>query len=176
MDHQSSKEGLASKALGVVGWIVGAAVGSYSGINLLIALFASFGIWVAGSRLLKDEKKLILPVLSINGGHFLWLGAGLILLGPSALETVGGDLLLYAVGLSWLFMKPSTGPLYLLGIVQALSLGVNGYAFAGADVGSAAHKALVVHLIWRSMSLFVVVKLLIAIRKRQKQTEVPIAP
>ena len=58
----AQKEGYASKTLGIFGWIVGAAAGTYSGINLLIPLFATGAVWWVGERLLNDEKKVILPV------------------------------------------------------------------------------------------------------------------
>ncbi len=168
-------EGPASKALGVFGWIVGAAVGSYSGINLLIPLFATGAVWWVGARLLKDDKKVILPAFSVNAGHCLWLTLGVLMTGAGALSAVGGDLIVYSIGLIWLLIKPSLGPLYLLGIFQLLSLGVNGYSFAEATVGSAPHKALLVHIIWRTLALFFMLKLFLILKKKPK-TNAAIAP
>jgi hypothetical protein len=165
------KEGLASKAGSAAGWVGGAAVGTYSGINLLIPLFATGGVWWVSTRLLRDEKKLIIPALSVNAGHFLWLGLGIALTG--ALNANVADLLVYAIGLLWLIKMPSTGPLYLLGAYQSLSFTVNAVAFAGAAIGSSDHKALLVHLIWRGIALFLIVKLFLAIRQKVSQ---PVAP
>ena len=169
------KESLMSKALGIVGWIAGAAIGIYSGINMLIPLFATGAVWWAGSKLLKDEKKVILPAFAVNAGHFLWLALALVLMGAGAFTTVGGDLIVYVIGLAWLLKKPSLGPLYLLGIFQLVSLSINGYSFAEAAVGSAPHKALLVHVIWRALALFFMFKLFLALRKKPK-TEAAIAP
>lgn len=169
------QESLMSKALGIFGWIAGAAIGIYSGINMLIPLFATGAVWWGGSRLLKDEKKVILPAFSVNAGHFLWLTLALVLKGAGAFATLGGDLFIYAIGLVWLLKKPSLGPLYFLGIFQLVSLGINCYSFAEATVGSAPHKALLVHVIWRALALFFVLKLFLILRKKPK-TDATVAP
>ena len=162
------QEGYMSKAMGIFGWIGGAVIGTYSGINMLIPLFATGAVWWGGSRLLRDEKKVILPAFSINAGHFLWLALALVLAGPDAFAAVGADLVVYVIGLVWLLTKPSLGPLYLLGIFQLVSLGINGYSLAEATIGSAPHKALLVHVIWRSLALFFVLKLFLVLRKKPK--------
>jgi len=169
------KESLISKALGIISWIVGASIGIYSGINLLIPLFATGAVWWAGSKLLKDEKRMILPAFSVNAGHFLWLALALVLIGAGAFATVGSDLIVYFIGLVWLLKKPSLGPLYLLGIFQLASLGINGYSLAEAAIGSAQHKALLIHVIWRALALFFIVKLFLVLRRKPK-TDVAVAP
>lgn len=153
-----------SKILGIIGWIVGAAVGQYSGINLLIPLCTAGLVWWGGSTVLKNERRPLLAAFSVNAGHCLWLTLGLLLIHPAPVAAVGPDLIIYAIGLTWLISKPSTAPLYFLGIYQALSLAVNGHAFLGAAMGSAAHKALLVHLIWRTMALFLIAKLFLTLR------------
>lgn len=165
------KRGLASKAGNAAGFIGGVAVGTYSGINLLIPLFATGVVLWISTKLLTDEKKLVIPALSVNVGHFLWLGLGIALTG--VLNANFADLLVYAIGLLWLIKKPSTGPLYLLGAYQSLSFSVNAVAFAGAAIGSSDHKALLIHLIWRGMALFLIVKLFLALRQKASQ---PVAP
>jgi hypothetical protein len=107
-----------SKALGIVGWIGGAAVGNYCGINLLIPLVATGAVWLVASKIMGEERKIILPAFSTNCGHFLWLTLGLALSGFSAMSALGLDLFVYMAGLSWLLVRPSLGPLYLLGIYQ----------------------------------------------------------
>jgi hypothetical protein len=159
----AKKEGLGIKALSIAGWVVGAAIGKYSGINLLIPLFATGVVFWASTKLLRAEKKVIIPALSVNAGHFLWLGLGVAFTGDLNANAV--DLLVYAIGLLVLVKKPSAGPLYLLGAYQALSLVVNAVAFADAAVGNSDHKALLVHLIWRALALFLMVKLFLAPRQ-----------
>lgn len=162
------KEKITLKVRNAAGWIAGAAVGAYTGINLLLPLFATSGVWWSSKKLLTGEKKLIIPALSVNAGHFLWLSAGILLIGVSGANIA--EALIYASGLLWLVKKPSAGPLYLLGTYQALSLMINADAFADAAVGSAGHKALLVHLIWRAMALFFMVKLFLALRQKESQT------
>jgi hypothetical protein len=159
-------KGVGFKVLGILGGIVGAAVGQYAGVDLLIPLLATALVWWGGSKLLKDERKEILPAFAVNAGHFLWLSLGLFMLGAQAFATLGLDLILYAIGLAWLLKKPSFGPLILLGIYQAVSLGVNGYSLALAAVSSGSHKALLVHVIWRAMALFFIAKLLFTLRRK----------
>jgi hypothetical protein len=142
-----------------------AAVGQYSGINLLIPLCTTGLVWWGGSTFLKNEKKPLLAAFSVSAGHCLWLSLGLLLTHPAPLAAVGPDLVLYAIGLTWLISKPSSAPLYFLGFYQAISLAVNGHAFLGAAMGSAAHKALLVHLIWRTMALFLIAKLFLKFRQ-----------
>ena len=159
-------KGVGFKVLGILGGIAGAAVGQYAGVDLLIPLLATALVWWGGSKLLKDERKEILPAFAVNAGHFLWLSLGLSMLGAQAFATLGLDLVLYAIGLAWLLKKPSIGPLILLGIYQALSLGINGYSLAVAAVGSGSHKALLVHVIWRAMALFFIAKLFFILRRK----------
>jgi hypothetical protein len=171
----AGQKGLGLKVLGIVGGIVGAAVGQYSGIDLLIPLFATALVWWGGSKLFPEEKKAIVPAFAVNAGHCLWLSLGLVLLGRAGIASLGLDVVLYAIGLAWLFKKPSSGPLILLGIYQALSLIYNGYSLAVATFESGDHKALLVHVIWRAMALFFVVKLFVTLRRRpvSNSTNVP---
>ena len=66
-----SPKGWGFKVLGIVGGLAGAVVGQYSGVNLLIPLFATGLVWWGGTKVLKDEKKEILSAFAVNAGHFL---------------------------------------------------------------------------------------------------------
>jgi hypothetical protein len=158
-------KGVGFKVFGILGGVVGAAVGQYAGVDLLIPLLSMALVWWGGSKLLKDDRKEILPTFAVNAGHFLWLSLGLFLLGAQAFANLGLDLILYTIGLAWLLKKPSFGSLILLGIYQAVSLGVNVYSLALAGVGSGEHKALLVHVIWRAMALFFIAKLMFTLRR-----------
>ena len=167
-----SKKSFMSKVLRIIGWIAGAAIGNYSGINMLIPLFVTGVVWLIGTKLLKDERKKIVPVLSVNAGHFLWLALALFLMGTDALSSFGGDIFFYVIGLTWLLKRPSLGALYFLGAFQLVSLGINGYAFVEAAIGSVAHKALLVHVIWRALSLFFIFKLFLLFRNSKNDAAV----
>ena len=140
------------KARNVVGWIVGAAVGSYSGINLLIPLGFTGGAWWIGKKLLRPEKLLFLSAIAVQTGHLIWLTLGLLILG--ALDANLVDVVVLVVGLTWLFLKPGLGPIVLLTLFQLFALAVNSFAFADAVIGTNPHKALLVHIIWRILGLY----------------------
>lgn len=171
-DAPETKGSATSRALGVVAWIGGAAVGTYSGINLLIPLAGTGLVWWAGKRYLNETKKPILASLSVNAGHFLWLCIGLATLGATGLAQLGGDIIIYAVGLLWLFLRPGNGPIYLLGIFQIVAVGLIGSAFAETAVGTAAHKALLVHIIWRILAIVFLARLWLRLRSTKAPEQV----
>ncbi|MDO9531264.1 MAG: hypothetical protein Q7O12_03930 [Deltaproteobacteria bacterium] len=69
------------KALKAVAWLVGASVGYYSGIHLLIPLGITFAVWCIGKKLLLVEKQLYLPAIAVQTGSLLWFLFGLLYLG-----------------------------------------------------------------------------------------------
>ena len=164
MSQTDEKQGsVGAKALNVVALIGGAAVGQYAGISLLIPLFLTSAVWWLAKRFLPEHKKLVLPTFSIQCGHGLWMSLGFALLGTINLNIM--DIVLLAGGLLWLLAKPSRGPLFLLGAYQLLAGTYNGYLFYEAAVGSSAHKALLVHIIWRVLALFFTAQLFMKLRK-----------
>ena len=144
--------GPGKKVLGAVGLIAGAAIGIYSGINTLIPLGATAGIWWIGKKTFPESKLLFLPPFAVQAGHLLWLSFGFLYLGT--LNDNWIDVVVLVVGLAWLIAKPGLGPIVFLSVFQSLALGVNVFSFLGAAVGSNMHKALLVHMIWRGLALF----------------------
>src|SRR5262249_8115262 len=71
------------KALWVFGAIVGIAVGSYSGTNLLfplmpretlfVLLLATGLVWWGGKKVLSGSRQTFLPAIAVQAGHLLWL-------------------------------------------------------------------------------------------------------
>ena len=150
--ESTDKASWTRKTRNVVGWIVGAGVGYYSGINLLIPLGITAGVWWIWKKLLRPEKLLFLPAIAVQTGHLLWLSVGLLYLG--VLDWSLTDVVVLVVGLTWLVLKPGLGPIILLSLFQVVALAVNGVSFADAAIGTNPHKALLVHIIWRFMALF----------------------
>jgi len=136
----------------VFGWILGAGVGSYSGINLLIPLGITAAAWWAGKRILNSAKLPYLPALAVQTGHLVWLSFGLAFLGVLNLNII--DVVVLVIGIAWLGFRPGLGPVIFLTVFQVLAFGVNVISFIDAAVGSNGHKALVVHMIWRALALF----------------------
>ena len=140
------------KARNVAGSIIGAAVGFYSGFNLLMPLGITAGVWWIGKKSLRPEKLLFLPAIAVQTGHLLWMSLGLFYLG--VLDSSLIEVVVLVVGLIWLVLKPGLGPIILLTLFQVFALAVNGFSFAVAAIGTIPHKALLVHIIWRVMGLF----------------------
>jgi hypothetical protein len=152
-----------SKVQRVTAWIIGALVGQYSGIYFFFPLIGSMLVWFASNKFLSSEKKVVVPSLSWNAGHALWIVLGGIVSGQ--VGDVWLDLIFYTIGLLWLLAKPSTGPLYLLGIYQIFAILINLDSFVESAFRSPNSKALFVHLIWRAAAIFYMVKLTNSFRK-----------
>lgn len=144
--------GWGRKARDIVGWIVGAGVGVYAGIHLLVPLGFTAATWWGGKKLLGSETRPYLPAIAVQAGHLLWLSMGLLIIGVLDLSAI--DVLVLAVGITWLLLKPNLGAIIFLTFYQVVGLAVNGVSFPEQVVGSTLHKALVVHVIWRLMALF----------------------
>jgi hypothetical protein len=160
-----------SLVLRALGGLAGAAVGSYAGINLLIPLCATGAAWWIGTTVLSDDRKAILPALSVQSGHTLWLVLALAL--PGTWRSVLPDLVLYLAGIVWLIRRPSPGPLYMLGAYQLLSIAINVKTILAFPIGSASHKALLVHISWRLLALDLMTRLFLVPRRRVPKTPVP---
>jgi hypothetical protein len=140
------------KARLIAALIAGLAIGLYSGINLLLPLAITAGLWWLGKKKLPPEKLPFLPAIAVQAGHLIWLTFGLLYMRSLGLNMI--DIVVLVAGLTWLVLRPGLGPVILLTVFQVLALAVNGYTFAEATVGSGQHKALLVHIIWRVMAVF----------------------
>ena len=165
------KDSIGNKALGIIGTLIGLAVGRYSGINLLLPLAATALLWWGGKKLLKGERLLFLPALSLQGGHLLWMAFGLFYAGQ--FNDLILDIVVLIAGLIWLVSKPSLGPVLLLGIFQALALIINASVFLSAELGSTEHKALLVHIIWRLLALFYMGQGYLQLRRKRNAENEP---
>lgn len=156
-------------ALSIVGALVGAGVGRYSGLSLLIPLAGAGAAWAIGSRVVTDNARHFLPAVSVQTGHVVWFLVGLLALGSGGLQEVWFDILLMVAGLVWLVLKPGLGPVVLLTAWQLLALAFNLQVFLEATVGTAAHKALLVHVVLRMSSIGLMVTGLIALRRSAQE-------
>jgi hypothetical protein len=153
------------KVSSVVGAFAGWGIGAYSGIFLLIPLVCTAVVFFIAWKLLPKDRRIIVPSLSVQAGHLLWFVIGMLVT-----RTMGANIIDVAwllAGLIWLVARPGRGPIWLLGIFQLLSLASNGYLFAHAAVGTTAHKALLVHIIWRLLALLLMGKLYMQLRRQE---------
>ncbi len=142
----------------------GVAVGQYTGLYLMLPLGAAAAAWWASRKLLPESRRLLAPAFSAQAGHGMWLAMGLMVLG--SLNANALDPVLLIIGLAWLVAKPGNGPLYFLAALQSLSLVLNALTFMAEDAGTPAHKALLVHLIFRITSLGLLAQLWVELRRR----------
>ncbi len=63
------------------------------------------------------------------------------------------DIAVLSIGIAWLWLRPSLAAALFLGLVQLASLAYNVASLIPAPFGSASHKALTVHCIWRLLSI-----------------------
>jgi hypothetical protein len=145
------KPGVAQQGLGIVGAIFGIAVGRYTGINLLIPLAGAFLFGWIFKKVANEKAQPMLAAFAVQGGHFLWMGLGFAIRGT--LDRNVADLVILAVGLTWLAAAPGLGATLLCAAYQLLAVAMNVYMFIQAEFGTPEHKALVVHIVLRIVAL-----------------------
>lgn len=150
---------------GVAAAVIGALIGRYSGVSLIIPLAAAALAWALASRIVTGNARHFLAAISVQVGHVVWFAIGILAAGAAGLAQVGFDILIMAAGLAWLIIRPGRWPVIFLSFWQALSLLFNVQAFAEATVASAAHRALVVHIALRVSSIYFMVTGLKALRQ-----------
>jgi hypothetical protein len=141
--------GRAALRLVVVG--VAIAVGAYAGLHLFLPLAATALAWWVGARPFGGARRAVVPAAAVQAGHLLWLAFGQVVTG--ALDAGVIDLAILTVGVVWLVSRPGLAPTLLLTLYQAWALVTNGAAFAAAAPGTLAHRALLVHVLWRLLAL-----------------------
>ncbi|WP_233840313.1 hypothetical protein [Dyella sp. 2HG41-7] len=145
--------GTTMKAASVAAAIGGWAVGMYTGVILLWPLIATAAVWAAGKMLFGEARQAILPSFCVQAGHFAWFVIGMLLTGQY-LSPALFDATWLAIGLVWLWMKPGKAALCFLGVYQLISLPYDALRFSEAAWGTAANKALLVHIIWHVLAVF----------------------
>ncbi len=139
------------RAPAIIAAAIGVAVGTYSGIHLLVPLAATVAAWWVGRRLLPRLGPDYLIAAAIQAGHLLWLALGQVALGVRGPDLI--DSLVLLLGIAWLLAKPGLAPVVALTIYQTVALAINTVAFLRVPVGHNLHKALLVHLLWRLLAL-----------------------
>lgn len=154
----------------IAGAIVGIAVGVYAGIHLVIPTAFAIALMFIASKLFPETRRRYINVFSWQAAHALWLC--LALLSPAA-QAVVVDIVLVSGLLTWLLMRPGYAPLYALAIYQVVSLYTNGSGLWAAEVSSASHKALLVHVLFRVIALTYIAIALLEMRRdaRRKAAE-----
>jgi len=148
-------KGILIKAFGLCGAIIGFAVGGVVGKYLgLVSVFPVLGGIVGYLILRKIIKPIsgpLLPACIILSAQLFWIIIGLILKGTLNLGLL--DAVILVGGLAWLIARNSRAAVIFLIIYQALGFVLNFFGITAADFGTDTHKALLAHLILKSLSV-----------------------
>jgi hypothetical protein len=130
---------------------VGIAAGVYSGTHLLIPLaLTALGGWTV-RKLLPHRQLDFAHAAALQAGHMLWIAVGLVVIGALTVDLV--DIAILLAGVVWLLAKPGLAAVIVLTVYQAAALLINVAAFLAMPIGDNLHRALLVHIIWRSLAL-----------------------
>ena len=154
-----------------IGGIIGAVVGFYCGIMLLIPAVISF---IAAAILKKMDLPRLNPfkiAAAVVIGHTGWMGVGFVLVRNVQAMAIVPDIILMTIGLVWLFANPGRGAVWYFTILEAVTAAVNLFNLLPQPFGSAPHKALVAHLCLRA---FVIAALWMGLRSSKPATPPPL--
>lgn len=153
---------------------VAIALGAYSGLHLFLPLAATALAWWAGAKLLPESRRPVLPAAAVQVGHLLWLAFGQMV--GRGLDRGVIDLVILAIGVVWLVARAGLAPILLLTLYQAWALVTNGGVFIGAEAGTLAHRALLIHLVWRLLALALMWRAYATLRREQATGQIPARP
>jgi hypothetical protein len=150
--------------------LLGFAFARYAGMNFVIPLAGALLIGWLLKRGRARAHPMAIPI-AVQGGHLVWFVVGALVTG--AWSSIALDMVIFSIGIAWLFLRPGLPPVIVLGAYQALSLIVNVMAFAEVPIDSSTAKALAVHAVMRGVAIGAMVWCL---RASRKAASVPVEP
>jgi hypothetical protein len=159
--------------LASVAGLVGAVVGFYCGLMLLIPFGGAAIILFLGKRFASARLKPFVAAVSVIFGHGAWMLAG-ALLTHTGMGLVIPDVAVIVIGLLWLIIWPGLGPVILLSIYEIFSLVVNVTMILKVEFGTVSHKALTAHIALRLFALAALIAGYWQFRQNQKVKSVEI--
>lgn len=147
---------------GVAGAVGGWTLSHYCGASLWIPSITALLVFIAFVKTPIRPRRFA-GAIAVTIGHIAWFLAASIVM--SAWSTVLFDLVLLSGGVAWLWLRPGFVPALFLGAVQLGSLVINAVSLVAADVGSAEHKALAVHCLFRVLALGAIVSGVLQLRR-----------
>jgi hypothetical protein len=111
------------------------------------------------------RPRFYLGAITVTGGHVISFIVGGAVTGGWLV--VLPDIIVLSIGVIWLWLRPGLAATLFLGIVQLLSLGINGASLSLAKVGSFEHRALTVHCVFRLIAIICLVAGYVRVRKAQ---------
>ncbi|MGP8201466.1 MAG: hypothetical protein ACLQU4_18400 [Limisphaerales bacterium] len=144
--------------LKIAALLLGAVLGLYCGVTVLIPAAGIFLFVLMTKWIPIPHLKPFVGALAIQFGHGLSMFiAGLYYLDSGGMRLVMFDLLVLAIGLTWLMSRPGLMPVLLLGIYQLVALVINIHRISDYEVGSVFHKAITVTIALRLAAIIALV-------------------
>jgi hypothetical protein len=131
---------------GIAGAIGGFALAKYSGASLFIPGAAAILLLIIFTKS-SVHPRYFRGAISIVTAHIVWFIVGALVLGTWTPVIL--DIVALTIGVIWLWVRPGLGPVIFVGVVEMISLAMNVVTITSVEVGSVAHRALVVHLLLR---------------------------
>ena len=135
---------------GAAGAVGGWLLSSYCGANLLLPGLALILLLVVFAKS-PVRPRYFVGAIAVTAAHLAWFVAGAAILGNWSATLL--DIVALAAGITWLWVRPGLASTLFLGAVQGLSLAANAYQLLTVPVGSAPHRALTVHVLFRVLAL-----------------------
>ena len=154
----------------LLGGVVGAIVGYYAGIMLIIPLVATAIVFFIIKKIAAPRLEAFKLAIAALLGHSIWMSFALFV-GPSAILMILPDLILIVIGLIWLFVRPDRSVVWYFTIFEAVSALINIFNLVGQSFNTSSHKALVAHLCMRA---FIITAFWLALRKPKPATPPPL--
>lgn len=143
--------------------MVALAIGWYSGIFVLFLAGGTVLFWWFGKILLKPEAQAYRKAIAMQAGQLFVTSAFMIFAGVTkkiyfaSNDVVGGailDVLIPVIGISWLARRPNLKSIIFLSGYQVFAIIINIVNLSEMLIWTMNHKALVAHILWRTIALF----------------------
>jgi len=167
-----------NRIAGIIGLIIGLVLGSffinYFGFwTVLIPAVGIALIWFIGYKSFKDSRRLFLPSIAIEGGHFLWMLTGSVIifvLNPSQLQELLEinlfglllDIIIFGGLIIWLWLSSDKKSAIANLVFQIISLGANVYTLTELNLDDPFSRAVLLHILLRILAI---ISLIIGINK-----------
>jgi hypothetical protein len=150
----------------IIASIAATAFGVYTGIHFVIPTIFAVALMFITRKLFPENRRRYIVLFSLQAAHALWLCVALF--SPSA-QAVVIDVVLVSGLLTWLLMRPGKAPLYALAVYQLISLYINTAGLFAVELNTPAHKALLVHVLYRVLALTYIAIALFGLHRDEKR-------
>jgi hypothetical protein len=148
-DPKKASSPLASLG-GIISAVGGWLLSDYAGTSLWIPGISALLLFVLFTRTSVKPKEFA-GAIAAACGHVVWFVVGAAVVG--AWSPVLLDIVVMTIGVLWLWARPALRVALILGLFELAALVSNCVSLISANVGSAEHKALAVHCVFRLLVL-----------------------